>query len=81
MPIEWFDWLANATWEQRSELAPGRDQRGLDSVLRQVDVPKDPTGDLHATVADGAGEGIECLAVATPGPFHERSLHPSLLVR
>ena len=62
---------------QRSQLTPGRDERGLHGVLGQVGVAQDPTRDRHAPIADHAGQGVEGLAVAPLRAVHERSMHPS----
>jgi DNA-directed RNA polymerase specialized sigma24 family protein len=54
---------------QRSELGPGRDHRGLDGVLRQVEVAEDPDRDRKASVAHQARQGNRTLPrrPASPG--------------
>jgi hypothetical protein len=64
---------------ERPNLAPGGDERCLHRVLGLIGVPKDPTRDRHASVADHAGEGVEGLRVALLRAIHERSVHPLLL--
>jgi hypothetical protein len=72
----WFEaiWIA-----KRAELAPRREERGLDRVLCQVGVAQDPTCDRHASIAGHAGEGVEGLSIAALRLVDEDSLHPTLL--
>jgi hypothetical protein len=61
---------------QRSELGPGRDHRGLDGVLRQVEVAEDPDRDRKASVAHQARQGIERFRVALPRQVDQLLVHP-----
>ena len=63
---------------QGSELAPGRDQRGLDGVLRQVEIAEDPHRDRQASVADHARQGVERFRVAPLRLADQLVVHPSL---
>jgi hypothetical protein len=66
---------------QSAELSPGRDERGLDSVLRQVDIAEDPHRDRQASVAHHARQGIERFRVAPLRLANQLLLHhPSLFV-
>jgi hypothetical protein len=49
---------------QRSELAPSRDQCGLDGILGQVGVAQDLNRDRHTPVARCPSQGIESFSVA-----------------
>ena len=53
---------------QGSKLAPGRDQRGLDGVLGQIDIAEDPHRDRQASVADHARQRVERFRVALVAP-------------
>ena len=63
---------------QRSDVAPGGDQRGLDRIVGLIRVAEDPEGDRHARVANESGESVECLDVALHRPIHQGSLQPPL---
>jgi len=54
---------------QRAKLAPGRDQRGLHRVVRQVGIAQDPVRNRHASIADRAGKGV---VVIVPDPEDQR---------
>ena len=64
---------------QGPQLAPGRDQRGLNGVVGTVGVAQDPKRDRHASVADRAGERVEGLSIPSLRLVNERSMHPTLL--
>ncbi len=61
-----------------AELGAGRDQRGLDGVLRQVDVAEDPHRDRQASVANHARQRVERFRVAPLRLADQLLLHPSL---
>ena len=63
---------------QGPEFGPGRDQRGLDGVLGQVDVAEDPHRDRQASVADHARQGVERFRVAPLRLLDQSVLHRSL---
>jgi hypothetical protein len=63
---------------QGSELGPGRDQCGLDGVLRQVEIAEDPHRDPKAAVAHHARQGVERFRVAPLRLADQLLVHPSL---
>jgi hypothetical protein len=63
---------------QGSKLGPGRDQGGLDGILRQVDVAEDPHRDRQASVAHHARQGVERFRVALLRLTDQLLLHPFL---
>jgi hypothetical protein len=62
---------------QGAELAPGRDERGLECVLRQVGVAQDPNRDRHASVSDQASQGFEGFAITLFRAVDQCFLHLS----
>jgi hypothetical protein len=66
---------------QGAQLAPGRDQRGLDGVLCQIGISQDPKRDGHAAVANHARQRVERFRVPSLGLVDQRYLHPPSLGR
>jgi hypothetical protein len=66
---------------QGPEFGPGRDQRGLDGVLRQVEIAEDPHRDPEASVAHRAREGVERFRVPSLRQADQLLVHPSLHTR
>ncbi len=71
-------WFETVVVTKGPELAPGADQRSLDSILGLVRVAQDPKRDRHATITDSTSKGIEGLSITTLRTFDERLVHPTL---
>ena len=63
---------------QGADLAPGGQQRGLDSVVRKVEIAQDPERDRHASVAGQASQGVEGLSIALLRLDDQCCVHPTL---